>query len=43
MASKCFPLVGGSVMRVTRLDGCGRPDESDPDAVQVTTDGFVSI
>jgi hypothetical protein len=30
-------------MRVTRLDGCGRPDESDPDAVQVTTDGFVSI
>jgi hypothetical protein len=30
-------------MRVTRLDGCGRPDETDPDCVQVTSDGFVSI
>lgn len=43
MAGQCFPLVGGRVMRVTRLDGCGRPDESQPNAAQVTSDGFVSI
>lgn len=41
MASKCFPLVRGRVMRVTRLDGCGRPVPGD-DSV-VTTDGFVSV
>jgi hypothetical protein len=43
MAAQCFPLVGGRVMRVTRLDGCGRPDNSQPDNAQVTSDGFVSI
>lgn len=43
MAQQCFPLVGGSVMRVTRLDGCGRPDATDPNCQQVTSDGFVSI
>jgi len=41
MASKCFPLVRGRVMRVTRLDGCGRPVPG-PDSV-VTTEGFVSV
>lgn len=30
-------------MRVTRLDGCGRPDNSQPDFAQVTSDGFVSV
>jgi len=42
--SKRFPLVGGRVMRVTRLDGCGRTDYvTDPARVQVVSDGFVSI
>ena len=48
MANKCFPLVGGRVMRVTRLDGCGRPIDpvKHPEfagCAQVTTDGFVSV
>lgn len=43
MSKQCFPLVGGRVMRVTRLDGCGRPDATDPACQQVTSDGFVSI
>ena len=30
-------------MRVTRLDGCGRPDNTQPDFAQVTSDGFVSV
>jgi len=30
-------------MRVTRLDGCGRPDTTQPDCAQVTSDGFVSV
>lgn len=41
MASTCFPLVRGRAMRVTRLDGCGRPVPG-PDS-QVTTDGFISV
>lgn len=41
--SKSFPLVGGRVMRLTRLDGCGRPDYTDPNAVTLVTDGFVSV
>lgn len=45
MSAQCFPLVGGRVMRVTRLDGCGRPDARPEfaDFAQVTSDGFVSI
>lgn len=43
MTNRSFPLVGGRVMRVTRLDGCGRVDTTDPLGVQVTSDGFVSI
>ena len=41
MAAKCFPLVGGSAMRVTRTDGCGRPVYGD--CSQVVSDGFVSV
>src|SRR5262245_8253308 len=41
MSSRCFPLVGGRVMRVTRLDGCGRPVYGECSAV--VSDGFVSI
>lgn len=41
MPAKCFPLVGGRVMRVTRLDACGNPDYG-PCATAVS-DGFVSV
>lgn len=41
MSGKCFPLVGGRVMRVTRLDSCGRPVYGD--CGRVISDGFVSI
>ena len=39
--SKCFALVRGRAMRVTKTDGCGAPilgDES-----QVVSDGFISV
>jgi hypothetical protein len=39
--SKCFSPVRGRAMRVTKLDGCGRPVYG-PDSVGVS-DGFVSI
>lgn len=39
--SRCLPLVRGKVLRVTRLDGCGRPVYGD-DSVGVTS-GFVSV
>lgn len=41
MSTRRFPLIGGRVMRVTRLDSCGRPAWGDK--VQVATEGFVSI
>lgn len=41
MRSRCFSPVRGRVMRVTRLDGCGRPVYGD-DSVAVS-DGFVSV
>lgn len=41
MADKCFPLVGGRVMRATRLDQCGNPDYGP--CATVTSDGFVSV
>jgi hypothetical protein len=41
MSSKCFPLVGGSVMRATNLDNCGRPEYGE--CAQVVSEGFVSI
>lgn len=40
-SSKCFSLVRGRVMRVTRLDGCGARVLG-PDS-QVTSDGFISV
>lgn len=40
MASRTFPLVRGRKMRVTRLDGCGRPQYGDCN--QVVTEGFIS-
>lgn len=41
MPSKCFPVVRGSVLRVTRLDNCGRPVYGD--CSRVVTDGVVSV
>lgn len=41
MATRCFSPVRGRVMRVTRLDGCGRPIYGA--CAQVTSDGFVSV
>ena len=41
MASKCFPLVRGRVMRATALDACGRP--KDAACSYIATDGFVSV
>jgi hypothetical protein len=39
--SKCFALVRGRAMRVTRLDGCGAPVLG-PDSVAVS-DGFITV
>jgi hypothetical protein len=39
--NKCFPLVRGRVMRVTRLDSCGRI--ADRACSAIATDGFVSV
>lgn len=41
MANRCFPIVRGRRMRVTRLDGCGNPVLG-PDSV-VVTKGFISV
>lgn len=41
MSNRQFPLIGGRVMRGTRLDACGRPDWGDK--TQISTEGFVSI
>lgn len=41
MSNKRFPLVGGRVMRGTRLDRCGRPVWGD--RAQIATEGFVSV
>ena len=41
MVTRCASYVRGRVMRVTRLDGCGRPIYGD--CSTVTTDGFVSV
>jgi hypothetical protein len=41
MANKCFSLVRGRVMRVTRLDGCGK---TIPGATSsVVSDGFITV
>jgi hypothetical protein len=39
--NKCFPLVRGRVMRVTRLDSCGRIAARS--CSSIVTDGFVSV
>jgi len=39
--NKCFALVRGRAMRVTRLDGCGNPVLGADS--QVTTDGFIQV
>lgn len=39
--SRTFPLVRGRKMRVTRLDGCGRPVYGP--CSQVVTEGFISV
>lgn len=41
MARRSFSLIGGKVMRLTRLDGCGNPAYSD--TARIVTDGFISI
>lgn len=41
MANVCFPLVRGRAMRVTALDGCGRPKAGA--CTSVVTDGFISV
>lgn len=40
-ATKCLSLVKGRRMRVTRLDGCGRPVYGDDS--QVVSKGFISV
>jgi hypothetical protein len=41
MDQQCYPLLRGEVIRVTRLDGCGRV--VDTACSTVTTDGFIEI
>ena len=41
MANKCFNLLRGWTIRVTRLDGCGRID--DGPCASLATDGFISV
>lgn len=41
MATVCPSFLRGNVMRVTRLDGCGRPIYGDCN--QVVSDGFVTV
>ena len=41
MTTQCFSLVRGRVMRVTKLDNCGRPVQSA--CSTVVSDGFVSV
>lgn len=41
MSNKTFPIVGGRVMRATRLDRCGLPIWGD--TAQIATEGFVSV
>jgi hypothetical protein len=43
MATKCFPIVRGKRMRVTRLDECGNPPEGATPSSLVVTEGFVSV
>lgn len=40
-SAKCFPLIRGKALRVTKLDSCGNPVYG-PDSV-VTTKGFIQV
>lgn len=41
MVNREYPIVGASIMRLTRLDGCGRPVYGNN--TRLVTEGFVSI
>lgn len=41
MSSSSFPVVRGRMMRVTKVDGCGRPLAGDGNSL--VTEGFVSV
>lgn len=41
MATKCFSMVRGRVMRATALDGCGR--QRDLECSAIVSEGFVSV
>ena len=41
MASQCFSLVRGRVLRATALDGCGRP--SSGACSSIVSEGFISV
>ena len=41
MSTTSFPVVRGNMLRVTKLDGCGRPVAGAGN--MITTDGFVSV
>jgi hypothetical protein len=41
VASQCFSLVRGRVLRATALDGCGRPKSAA--CASIVTEGFISV
>lgn len=43
MATKCFTVVRGKRLRITRLDECGNPPDPDAESAFVITKGFVSV
>lgn len=43
MATKCFPVVRGKRLRVTRLDNCGNPPDPEEPSSLVVTKGFISV
>ena len=43
MATKCFTVVRGKRLRITRLDECGNPPESEAEDALVVTKGFVTV
>ncbi|MFN2347641.1 MAG: hypothetical protein ABR616_18260 [Dermatophilaceae bacterium] len=43
MTTRCFTVVRGKRLRVTRLDNCGTPPADDTEDAFVVTKGFVSV
>ena len=43
MATKCFTVVRGKRLRVTRLDDCGNPPASEAECALVVTKGFITV